>query len=142
MKRRASTELPNGCKKAKARFESIVSAAEHGDVKDVKYFLNLDATAVKSTDNFKRNSLHLAAINDNLEVVRYLLTETKINVNSRDKHKKNVLHHAAGKGNLEIVRYLVAETGIGVKSTDNSRKKLTSFGCDERTSRGSSLSRN
>eukprot|EP01083_Nonionella_stella_P146754 462005_1 len=128
MKRRASTELPNGCKKAKARCERISCW--------------VDTTAVKSTDNFKGNSLHMAAITGNLEVLRYLLTETKINVNSRDKHKKNVLHHAAGKGNLEIVRYLVAETGIGVKSTDNSRKKLTSFGCDERTSRGSSLSRN
>eukprot|EP01083_Nonionella_stella_P183158 661074_1 len=50
-KRRSSTRSlsEQGSKRHKPPFESLLSAVEHGDLADVKHFLNLDATDVKST---------------------------------------------------------------------------------------------
>eukprot|EP01083_Nonionella_stella_P079511 218221_1 len=113
MKQRASTENINGRNGPNRLFDSIFSAAEHGNLEDAKYYVNLDANVVKTTGPRRlRNALHLASMNGHLDIVRYLLTETEIDVNSKDVYCQNSLHLSTMNGHLGVVRYLLTETKI------------------------------
>eukprot|EP01083_Nonionella_stella_P271124 918483_1 len=83
-KRRASSQCVNepAAKKHKSHFESLISAALHGDLEDVKYVISLDATDVNSTGRQGMNVLHIAAARGHLKMVHYLLTYAKIDVGS------------------------------------------------------------
>eukprot|EP01083_Nonionella_stella_P265562 899463_1 len=116
--KRGPTRSINATKRPKIRFQSIISAADQGDLENVQYLVKRNSECLKRTDSRGRNALHLAAMRGYLHIIQYLLAETKIDVTSTDRDGNTVLHWACIKGHRKIVDYLSTETKI-VDSTDN-----------------------
>ena len=98
--------LPINCY-VKSNSNTLVHiAAEFGQLKVVKYFLQ----TCKYDPNVRETNgvvpLHLAAYGGHFSIVKFLIEEIKCDKQFRDTFSNTPLHYAAASGHLKLVKYL------------------------------------
>ena len=89
----------------------LLEASDHGNVDQVRLFLELGANANHANINsnnygYEIQPIHLAAKNGYLEIAKLLLLNGA-NVNAKDAAHQTPLHFAASRGNFEIAKLLL-----------------------------------
>eukprot|EP01083_Nonionella_stella_P280475 954148_1 len=100
----------------------LISAAQDGDMEDVRIFLEDPSTDVNkiSEDDERKTALHCAAELGHIEVVGALLENPNVNVNQSDGKGRTPLDLAARKGHSEVVQLLLRNPNLlDVNRTDD-----------------------
>jgi ankyrin repeat protein len=94
---------------------ALHDAAHHGELENVKVFVQCDFNCVKALDKYKRTALHEAAYaefsskaEEYCKIVKFLLNHGS-EINAQDKDGFTPLHSATRCGHLNIVEILVEE---------------------------------
>lgn len=101
----------------------ILSAAEDGDLENVKTLLKENPALVFCKDDGGDTPLLKAVHNSNADVVKLLLAY-KSNVNARDVLQQTPLHGAAAGGHREVVELLLARGAEVNARTDHGQTPL------------------
>ncbi|CAI5446663.1 unnamed protein product [Caenorhabditis angaria] len=97
--------------------EKWLTAAEDGDLEEVRRIYQEDREILNSQDADGYTALHRASYNNNLQVVEYLLS-VGADVEARTKDQWTPLLSAANWGNYEVIGKLLSH-GVDVNATSN-----------------------
>ena len=88
--------------------EQVFYAACVGRTEDVVRLLGEGATP-NWQDDYERNALHAACINNHHQMLSFLINSNHANINIKDRNKDTPLHHACRYGSFECVHLLMGE---------------------------------
>eukprot|EP01083_Nonionella_stella_P050190 133587_1 len=99
----------------------IISAAQDGDMEDVRIFLEDPSTDVNkiSEDDERKTALHCAAELGHIKVVGAILVNPNVNVNQNNFLGQTSLHLACAEGHSEVIQIMLENPNVEMNKTDD-----------------------